>query len=108
MTKSINRFNFTGKIFLLLLTLILGGLFLYRKIGIKLKATAGVPRLTYSIEPATVNANQNFDLVLKINPNNSSFYAFELYTSYDPSKVDFQNTADLAQNITSNYLLTNR
>src|SRR3989344_4001233 len=108
MLKLKNRFNFTGNIFLLLLVLILGAVLVYRKIGIKPKATAGVPRLTYSIEPANVNANQNFDLVLKINPNNSTFYAFELYTSYDPGKVDFQNTADLSQNITSNYLLTNR
>src|SRR3989338_1831110 len=106
MTKT--RFKFSGITLLLIFSLIAGAVLLYRKIGIKPKATAGVPKLTYSIEPVSVNANQNFDLVLKINPNNSSFYAFELYTSYDPGKVDFQNTADLSQNIVSNYLLTNR
>ena len=103
--SSNSKFKFSGTLLLLLLTLLAGALFLYRKIGVKPKAAPGVPTLSFAIDPVSVTSSQNFDLILNVNPNNASFYAFELYTSFDPSKIEFQDNANLAQNITSTYLL---
>jgi len=75
--------------------------------GTRIKAAAGVPTLFYTISPASVRPGQNFDLILMVNPNGASFNAFELYTNYDPAKVDFQNTANLSANIISTYVLIN-
>ena len=103
--SSNSKFKFSGTLLLLLLTLLAGALFLYRKIGIKPKAAPGVPILSYAVDPTPLASGQNFDLILKVNPNGASFYAFELYTSFDSTKVEFQNAADPAQNISSSYLL---
>ncbi|OGK33898.1 hypothetical protein A3F58_00545 [Candidatus Roizmanbacteria bacterium RIFCSPHIGHO2_12_FULL_37_9b] len=92
-------------VLLLLLSLLVGSILLYYKVGVRPKAAPGVPSLNFSIEPGLVNSAENFDLVLKVNPNNASFYAFELYAGFDPSKVEFQDNVNLAQNITSSYPL---
>src|SRR3989344_2972468 len=94
-----------GVIVLLLLTLLVGSILLYRRIGLRPKATPGVPSLSFWVSPGTLQAGQNFDLIFKVNPNNASFYAFELYANYDPTKVEFQNNTNLSQNISSSYLL---
>src|SRR3990167_2418262 len=94
-------------VLLLLLSLLVGSILLYYKVGVRPKAAPGVPNLNFSIEPGLVNSAENFDLVLKVNPNNASFYAFELYAGFDPGKVEFQDNTNLSQNITSPYLLAN-
>src|SRR3989344_492100 len=96
----------TAIIIVVLVTLLAGSIFLLRQ-GRRSKATPGVPTLFYSTEPGSLQSGQNFDLVLKINPNGATLYAFELYTIYDPQKVDFQNTTILAQNISSQFILIN-
>lgn len=63
------------------------------------------PTLSFVKEPQTVKSDQNFDLVLKVNPNDAEFHAFELYVSYDPLKVDFQEGVNLSDNIVSPYPL---
>lgn len=89
-----------------LLSLLLGSIFLLR-VSKRSGATPGVPTLSYSVDPATLQAGQNFDLVLKVNPNGATFFAFELYTNFDPTKVEFQNMNNLNLNITSSHSLIN-
>ncbi|OGK25517.1 hypothetical protein A3D76_06110 [Candidatus Roizmanbacteria bacterium RIFCSPHIGHO2_02_FULL_37_9b] len=107
--KMVYRFLFTSKKSLLivvaLLSLLAGTIFFLREMRKRSRAAPGIPTLFYSVEPATVQSGQNFDLVLKVNPNGASFFAFELYTIYDPTLVEFQNNANLSQNITSSYIL---
>lgn|SRR3989344_37898 len=102
-----SKFKTKNLLLLILLSLLLGSILLTRKIGIRPRAVAGVPSLSFVLEPGTVNSGDNFDLVLKVNPNNASFYAFELYAGFDPGKVEFQDNTNLSQNITSPYLLAN-
>ncbi|OGK27767.1 hypothetical protein A3C28_03895 [Candidatus Roizmanbacteria bacterium RIFCSPHIGHO2_02_FULL_39_9] len=85
--------------------LIAGTFILLTQFVFRPRATAGVPSLSFATEPTSAEAGQNFDLVLKVNPNGSSFYAFELYFNYDPTKVEFQNSTQLEQNITSGFLI---
>ena len=90
---------------LLVVSLLVGSVFLFKKNDQTAKLTSRVPTLSFSVEPQSVRPEQNFDLVLRVNPNSASFYAFELYTVYDPTKVEFQNTVDLSRNIKSSYPL---
>src|SRR3989344_5584460 len=95
----------TAIIVVILLTLLAGSIFFLREMGKRSKAAPGVPTLSYSTNPATLQPGQNFDLILNVNPNGASLFAFELYTAFDPLKVEFQNMTNLPQNITSQYLL---
>lgn len=94
-------------VILLIIFTILGGAFFIRYTGTRIKAAPGVPSLFYAIEPDPIQAGQNFDLVLKVNPNGATFNAFELYTTFDPAKAEFQDMANLANNISSPYILIN-
>ena len=107
MTKR-NRFlnSGVGAIALLILfSLIAGSVILVKRNSTKPKALYGVPILSFSLDSAAVGPGQNFDLILKVNPNQAEFHAFELYISYDALKVDFQEAANLSANIVSSYPL---
>ena len=56
--------------------LIAGTFILLTQFVFRSRATAGVPSLSFATEPTSAEAGQNFYLVLKVNPNGSSFYAF--------------------------------
>ena len=92
-------------IVLIILSLIFGSAVLIQRSQVKHKATPGVPALYFAREPQTARSDQNFDLVLKVNPNGAEFHAFELYIRYDPLKVDFQEEVNLSDNIVSPYPL---
>ena len=92
---------------LLILAIVFGALLFLRNTGTRIKAAAGVPTLFYGINPTSVRPGQAFDLILRVNPNGASFNAFELYTIYDPTKVEFQDMNNLAANISSAYILIN-
>src|SRR3989338_3122634 len=93
------RFRSKSVILLIIFSLLVVSVFFFKNISSLSKAASGVPSLSYAIVPESVQAGQNFDLILQVNPNNATFNAFELYISYDPTKVEFQNTAELSQNI---------
>src|SRR3989344_2540504 len=63
------------------------------------------PILSFVTDPATVAPGEKFDLIIKVNPKDTNFHAFELYTKYDPSNLDFQIQDNLAKNISSAYPL---
>lgn len=63
------------------------------------------PLLTFEFDPASPSAAGDLDVIIKVNPNNTSFNAFELYFTYPDDKVEFRNTTDLAANIDSAYSL---
>lgn len=88
------------------IAIFLGLVVVYEKV-LQPKATAGVPSLFFATNPSSLPAGGNFELLVKTNPNGASFHAFELYISYDPTKVEFQNS-DLPQNIISSYNLVIR
>lgn len=92
-------------VILIILSLIFGSAVLIQKSQVRHRATPGVPTLYFAREAQTPRSDQNFDLVLKVNPNGAAFYAFELYATFDPTKVDFQDNVNLSQNITSAYPL---
>lgn len=99
-----NKFN--SVILLLIFSVFLEFIILFNHLNLlKLKAANGTPSLSFAVVPGTVQPGQNFDLLLNVNPNNVSFNAFELNISYDPTKVEFQNTSNLSLNIGSYYPL---
>ncbi len=81
--------------------------YILRDAGQRSSAAPGIPTLSYAIEPSDIRPNDGFDLIIKVNPNGATFNAFELYTNYDPNLVDFQDSANLSQNISSSYILIN-
>ncbi len=95
-------------ILLFLAIIFIAGVVLVWQRFIQPKATAGVPSLFFETNPTTLQASANFDLSLKVNPNNTSFNAFELYITYDSSKVEFQNVSNQAESLNSSYLLVTK
>ena len=90
---------------LILFSLIAGSVILVKRNSFRPKVPSGVPILSFTVDPAATGPGQNFDLVLKVNPNQAEFHAFELYLSYDPLKADFQEGVNLSANIASSYPL---
>lgn len=70
---------------------ILGGFFVLRKRFIQPKAGGGLVTLSMQADPATINPGDNFDLIVKTNPQGSSFYAFEIYIAYNPDQIEPQS-----------------
>ncbi|OGK25251.1 hypothetical protein A3D76_05430 [Candidatus Roizmanbacteria bacterium RIFCSPHIGHO2_02_FULL_37_9b] len=92
-------------VLLIIISLIAGSVLLLKNKSSKPQALPGTPILSFSTDPISVGSDENFDLVLKVNPNGAEFHAFELYAKYDLAKVDFQSQDDLSQNIASAYPL---
>ncbi len=94
---------------LLIMALVLAGAGIvgYRQVNktSQVKMTAGVPTLTFSVEPQINSKEQDFDLIINVNPNGAEFHAFELYFNFDRSQVEIQDQENPAQNITSSYSL---
>lgn len=103
--KFFNQAGEVGLVLVLVLSLIAGTIFVVKKKMSKPVAKQGVPVLFYSIEPQTVAANQDFNLILKVNPNGADFHAFELYTKFDPIKIGFKDEVNLSTNIVSSHPL---
>lgn len=81
--------------------------YLLREANKRSSAAPGVPTLSYSIDPDVIHPTDGFDLIIKVNPNGAVFNAFELYSTYDPALVNFQDQTDLSVNISSSYILIN-
>lgn len=97
----------TRKLFigaLLLLTIAVGITGLYQRF---LKPRADVVQhLTFEFNQGPPNTDCcDLDVIIKVNPNNVPFNAFELYFTYPDDMVEFRNASDLATNITSAYSL---
>ena len=92
-------------VLLILLAIVAGSVVFLKKNSARPKATPGVPLLLFSTAPDQVGSGQDFDLILKVNPNGAEFHAFELYSSFDPLKVEFQDSVNLSANISSPYTL---
>ena len=85
--------------FVIGITFIGGFIIYYSQLRIKSRASAGVPTLSFVTNPILSSATGNFDLILRVNPNNATFNAFEFQFIIDPSKVDFLNKTDINSNI---------
>ena len=68
-------------------------------------AVPNIPSLSFALEPQTVKAGENIDLILQVDPNGVEFHAFELYFTFDPYQVELQNPDNAAQNISSEFPL---
>lgn len=104
-SKIINQSGVGAVFLLILLSIVAGSVVFLKKNSARPKATPGVPILLFSEVPAHVGSGQDFDLILKVNPNGAEFHAFELYSRYDPLNVEFQDSVNLSANITSPYSL---
>src|SRR3989344_3077184 len=104
-SKLFSNPNYRKVVIILLIAFLAVSIVALRQIGLRLRAAPGIPTLSFSTNPSTLQEGQNFDLMLQVNPNNASFYAFELYANYDPNQVEFQNPTNLGQNITSSFIL---
>ena len=98
-----------GLILLIILTIIGGSVLYFRKsakpTAPQPKAAPGVPTLTFASDPPIVNPGDDFNLILKVNPNGAEFHAFELYAKYDPTKAEPQDSVNPSANIVSSYPL---
>ena len=117
----INRkfFNNSGEgviVLLILLSLVAGTVVLIKKnipkpevaipaVTQQEVTVSNMPVLSFAADPVPAGSGDTFDLILKVNPNGVDFHAFELYVGYDPAKVDFQDSAKPAANISSSYPL---
>ena len=115
-SRFINQSGVGAIVLLILLSLIAGSVVIFKKknpapattpsnVPSSEVSAPGTPVLSFTSDPASPGPNENFDLILKANPDGTEFHAFEFYVSYDPEKVDFQIQEDLSQNISSAYPL---
>lgn len=70
---------------------ILGGFFVLKERILQPKAGGGPVTLSMQTDPATINPGDNFDLIVKTNPQGLSFYAFEIYIAYNPDQIEPQS-----------------
>lgn len=60
----------------------------------KIQTISHQPQLIFS--STSLSAGQPFDLIIKVNPNGSTFNAFRFDYSFDGSKVEFLNLSDIS------------
>lgn len=96
------RFSFFDRAHLMLLVLIIGGiatgvyLISQQRISLRSKAAQESPPVSafFALDRSLKQRGKEFQLIVKLNPNDSSFYGFDLYFTYDKDKVE----------LTSNFL----
>lgn len=105
-TRSYGKFKAIALFAIFITALIAGTFILLTRFVFRPRATAGIPRLNFSVLNTSdaTQADKPYDLILKVNPNGAAFYAFELYFTYDPTKIELQS-GSAAENISSNFLI---
>lgn len=90
------RLSFFDRAHLIILILIIGGiavgihLISQQRIGLDSKATQESPPVSafFTLDQPLKQRGKEFQLIVKLNPNDSSFYGFDLYFTYDKEKVE--------------------
>lgn len=105
-TRSYGKFKAIALFSIFVTALIAGTFILFTKFVFSPRATAGVPKLSFypSTTPDATQVGKPYDLIMSVNPNGASFYAFELYFTYDPAKIELQG-GNATENISSNFLV---
>lgn len=71
---------------------------------IKPQAAPGEPILTFTVENnQQLHPGDNFNLLVHVDPNGTSYNAYSLQFSFDPAVIGLQNPSDVASNIEELY-----